>query len=125
MATVKVFDPPMCCSTGACGPDPDPALARFASDLQWLAAQGVIVDRYSLSVSPDKFAADPTVLAALKSQGTAILPIVMVDGSVIATTAYPSRDHLAAALGIGQPAAADAAAPISGRCCGESGGCCG
>ena len=33
MNKVEVFDPPMCCSTGVCGPSVDPALARFSSDL--------------------------------------------------------------------------------------------
>ena len=30
MKRVQVFDPPMCCSTGVCGPSADPALARGA-----------------------------------------------------------------------------------------------
>ena len=33
---IQVFDPPMCCSTGVCGPDVDPVLVRFAADLAWL-----------------------------------------------------------------------------------------
>jgi len=28
MSTIKVSDPPICCSTGVCGTDPDIALAR-------------------------------------------------------------------------------------------------
>ena len=36
MSKVQVFDPPMCCSTGVCGPEVDPALVRFAADLEWL-----------------------------------------------------------------------------------------
>ena len=39
MNKVEVFDPPMCCSSGVCGPSVDPALARFSSDLHWLAQQ--------------------------------------------------------------------------------------
>ena len=39
MKTVEVFDPAMCCSTGVCGPSVDPALSRFAADLDWLASQ--------------------------------------------------------------------------------------
>ena len=37
MNKIEVFDPPMCCSTGVCGPSVDPTLARFSSDLHWLA----------------------------------------------------------------------------------------
>jgi hypothetical protein len=40
MTTLEIFDPPMCCSTGVCGPDPDPRLPQFAADLAWLASRG-------------------------------------------------------------------------------------
>lgn len=49
---IRVFDPPMCCSTGVCGPSVDPELVRFSADLDWLKAQGVTVERYNLSSSP-------------------------------------------------------------------------
>lgn len=47
--TIQVFDKPMCCSTGICGPEVDQALVRFASDLDWLHRQGVQIERYNLS----------------------------------------------------------------------------
>ena len=31
MTHLQVFDPPMCCSTGVCGPQVDPELPRFAA----------------------------------------------------------------------------------------------
>ena len=40
MTTLQVFDKPMCCSTGICGPKVDPVLPKFASDLAWLKDQG-------------------------------------------------------------------------------------
>ena len=43
---LEVFDPPMCCTTGICGPSVDPALVQFAADLQWLADQRVHLERY-------------------------------------------------------------------------------
>ena len=36
MTHIDVFDPPMCCSTGVCGPSVDPLLATFAADVEWL-----------------------------------------------------------------------------------------
>jgi hypothetical protein len=45
---IQIFDPAMCCSTGVCGPSVDPELVRFAADLDWLARQGVEVERYNL-----------------------------------------------------------------------------
>jgi hypothetical protein len=62
MATVQVFDPPLCCASGACGPQVDPALAQFAADLEWLKSRGVRVER--------RFAAQPrTVRVALVTCG--------------------------------------------------------
>ena len=52
---LEVFDPAMCCSTGVCGPSPNPALAPFAADLDWVAAQGVGVRRYNLGQEPGAF----------------------------------------------------------------------
>jgi len=66
MKKLEVFDPPMCCSSGVCGPEVDPVLPRFAADLQWLAAQGVSVERYNLSQQPQAFVANPLVKAALR-----------------------------------------------------------
>lgn len=39
MAKGEIFDTSMCCSTGVGGSDVDPALSRFAADIEWLAAQ--------------------------------------------------------------------------------------
>ncbi|HRX83200.1 MAG TPA: arsenic metallochaperone ArsD family protein, partial [Pirellulaceae bacterium] len=36
MAKIEIYDKPMCCSTGICGPEVDPILPRFAADLDWL-----------------------------------------------------------------------------------------
>ena len=34
MTQLEVFDPPMCCTSGVCGPEVDPLLAAFAADIQ-------------------------------------------------------------------------------------------
>jgi hypothetical protein len=119
MPTVRVFDPPMCCSTGVCGPSVDPELARFSADLDWLTRQGVRVERFNLSQQPGAFANNAAVAGALKTKGNDCLPMVMVDERVAVEGAYPSRDTLAAIAGVvvrkleGAPAAA-------GGCCGPS-----
>jgi len=53
---IEVYDPPMCCSSGVCGPSVAPALPRFAGDLKWLKAQGVEVARHNLAQQPLAFA---------------------------------------------------------------------
>jgi arsenite methyltransferase len=116
-AAVQVFDPPMCCASGACGPTADPALARFAADLDWLKAQGGRVERYNLSQQPAAFAARPEVTEALAQAGTSCLPLILVEGRVVSRGRYPTRAELAAW--------ADAAAPASARTLPLSQGCCG
>jgi AhpD family alkylhydroperoxidase len=105
MISVHVFDPPMCCSTGICGPSVDPQLVRFAADLDWLKSQGVSVERFNLAQQPGAFAGDADVRAALESKGNEGLPLVKVDGEVKGTGVYPSREELAAWAGVGVPAA--------------------
>ncbi len=107
--TIQVFDPAMCCATGVCGPSIDPELARVSADLEWLRGQGVTVDRFNLSQEPGAFAGAPLVQQALQERGVECLPLVLVDGRIVAEGAYPARETLAALAGIvvqKQPAAA-------------------
>ena len=113
MATVEVFDPAMCCSTGVCGTDVDPKLSRFAGDLAWLAARGVQVERATLSAEPAKFVASDIVSQLLITQGADALPAVVVDGVLRASGRYPTRWEMAAWAQ--SPAAARAPAPATTR----------
>jgi hypothetical protein len=97
---VEVFDPAMCCSTGVCGPSPDPILPRFAADLEWLAQQGVEVTRHNLAQEPAAFAANFEVTSALAHQGTRCLPMILVNGEVVSKGKYPVRWTLARLAGI-------------------------
>ena len=72
MKKMVVFDPPMCCSSGVCGPVIDPTLPRFAADLSWLVGQGVVVERYNLSQQPQAFAMNENVRVALVQQGNSL-----------------------------------------------------
>ena len=103
MTVVHVFDPPMCCSTGVCGPSVDPQLVRFAADLDWLHRQGVSVERFNLSQQTSAFANDDAVRSALEKTGEAALPLLKVDGEIKSSGVYPSRDDLAAWAGLEAP----------------------
>ncbi len=96
MTTVEVFDPPMCCSTGVCGPAVDPALATFAADLQWAGENGAIVTRYNLAQEPGRFAGHDAVRKLLAEVGQDVLPVVVVDGEVRSSGRYPDRAEIAA-----------------------------
>lgn len=100
MVSVEVFDPAMCCSTGVCGPSVDPALARFASDLDWLGEQGAQVRRYNLGQEPGAFADNEAVRTLLHEKGEDVLPVVLVDGQMQSSGSLPSRDELAVLAGV-------------------------
>jgi hypothetical protein len=126
---VEVYDPAMCCSTGVCGPKVDPALAEFASDLDWLAQRGVDVTRFNLSQEPGAFVANPKISQLLQTSGEAALPAVVVEGEVRSSGRYPTRSELAAWAEAGDSSAASAVKiPVAAApCCGGASpqaGCC-
>jgi AhpD family alkylhydroperoxidase len=100
MKTVQIYDPAMCCPTGVCGPEVDPALVTFAADLKWLEEQGIEVQRFGLTHNPAAFVENDRVRDALTNTGEAALPMVLAGDAVIASGHYPKRDALAAALGL-------------------------
>ncbi len=120
---VKVFDPPMCCDTGVCGPDVDPKLTQFAADLDWLKDQGVDVSRFNLSQEPQAFVDHATVKAALDESGNDCLPLLVVDDEIVARGFYPTRDQLTSLVGV--DASTDASEQSDDQSgCEPSSGCC-
>lgn len=120
MKTLEVFDPAMCCSTGVCGVEVDPVLAQFAADLQWVAEQGITVNRHNLGQEPAAFAANPAVVKEMEA-GMERLPILVIDGQIASTGLYPSRAQLAQKLGL--KIGAGETAPAH-SCCSPTSGCC-
>jgi Arsenical resistance operon protein ArsD len=120
MTTLQVFDRPMCCSTGVCGPSVDPVLPRFAADLDWLKGQGVTVERYNLAQEPAPFTGHDDVKMILQRENIACLPLFRVNGEIVFKGRYPARSMMARWCGIGETIALPA-----GRtpCCGST-GCC-
>jgi len=126
MTHIEVFDPPMCCSSGVCGPSVDPTLAAFAADVAWLTAQGVTVVRHNLSQDPQPFVSNTRVLDRMQREGNSCLPIVLVNGEELGHGAYPRREELASAAGL--VAGASQTKPkirlSADQCCTPGSGCC-
>jgi len=122
MNKLEVFDPSMCCSSGACGVGVNPQLAQFAADLQWIAGRGVEVERHNISEDPQSFFDRPEVVREMRA-GLDHLPVVMLDGQIIATGIYPSLGELAARLGIALTP--EEAAQIKPAAACRTPGCCG
>ena len=129
MKTIQIYDRPMCCSTGICGPTVDPVLPRFAADLDSLKNAGHTVERYNLSQQPQAFIENKAIHELISTKGTEVLPVVVVDGHVVSRGIYPSREMLQ--MWSGGPASSAAgsgtgfALPTTDQgCCSGSTGCC-
>lgn len=91
---IQIFDPALCCSTGLCGVDVDPALVNFSADLAWAQQNGVSIERFNLAQQPLAFAENPTVRSFLERSGPQALPLVLLHGEVALAGRYPTRAEL-------------------------------
>ena len=110
MKNIQVYDPPMCCSTGLCGTEIDPALVSFAALLTELSRKGVSVERYNMGQQPMAFVENPTVKALLETEGTEALPLILLDGEVFQKGRYPTDGER---LSLGQAALGESAEHLS------------
>lgn len=119
MASIQIFDPALCCSTGVCGVEVDQALVSFAADVDWARQNGAQIERFNLAQQPMAFAENPLVRDFLERSGQEALPLILVDGEVALAGRYPKRTELARWLGIAMatPESAPASCCAGGRCC--------
>ena len=119
MASIQIFDPALCCSTGVCGVEVDQALVSFAADVDWAKQNGAQIERFNLAQQPMAFAENPHVRAFLERSGQEALPLILVDGEVALAGRYPKRTELARWLGMATatPEPAPASCCAGGRCC--------
>ncbi len=94
MKSLTVYDPPLCCSSGVCGPSVDDELVRVNADLEWLKKQGVEVTRFNLAQQPMEFASNEKVKTLLQEAGQEALPLIFLDGHLVASRFYPTREQL-------------------------------
>ncbi|SDO34207.1 arsenite efflux transporter metallochaperone ArsD [Alkalicoccus daliensis] len=99
---IEIFDPALCCSTGVCGPDVDPALTRMAKLHTDLQKQGYEVSRYNLAQEPQPFVENKLVNDLLHAEGPEALPAVLVDGELKKHGEYPTLSELAAWLNVAE-----------------------
>ena len=97
---IEIYDPAMCCSSGLCGPAIDPTLVTMNDAVLALKKQGVEIERFNLAQQPQAFMTNITVAELLHKNGKKILPVIIVNGAVFRTGAYPSYEDLCTALGI-------------------------
>jgi len=123
-ATISVYDPAMCCSTGLCGPGVDPQLLQVVRNLRRFEAEGITVERYNLAQQPDAFVQNSKVAGLLQAFGEKALPVTLINNDVFVYGRYPSRDEVVAALEQQREQEPVAAQNTDGGCTCGSGGCC-
>lgn len=99
MVNIEIFDPPLCCPTGICGPTVDPALLDAQEAILRVKTEfdgRVLVERFALGQQPAKFMQRPEVVAKLKAEGVAVLPLTVVGGQLFKEKSYPGYDELRA-----------------------------
>ena len=89
-ADIELFDPPMCCPTGICGPTLDQTLLDVNEMVLSLQRDNLRVERYQMASNPNAFLDNAEVMKLVREQQMAALPITVVRGKVIKTGAYPS-----------------------------------
>jgi hypothetical protein len=97
-ADVELFDPPMCCPTGLCGPALDQTLLNVNEMIMSLQRENLRVERYQMASNPNAFLSNAEVMKLVREKEMEALPIVVVRGKVIKVGAYPNTDEVHAAL---------------------------
>lgn len=96
--TVEIFEPPMCCPTGLCGPVQDQTLIDLLETVRTLESNGVRVARYQPGSHTSAFTGNQEVMAAVRARHTAALPITVVNGRIVKSGAYASLEEIRDAL---------------------------
>ena len=65
---VALFDPPMCCPTGLCGPALDQALLDVNEMIMTLQEQGLHVERYQMTSHPQQFMNSDDVMRLVREK---------------------------------------------------------
>jgi hypothetical protein len=97
-AAVEIFDPPMCCPTGLCGPTLDQTLLDVNEMVLTLQDEGVRVVRYQMSTDPQAFLSNAEVFRLIREREMEALPITVVNGQVVKVGDYPTLDEVHSAL---------------------------
>ena len=123
MKKMYIYEGPMCCSTGVCGPSPDDELMRVSTMVFKLTRSGASIERYNLTNNPKEFVDNKTVNKLLDEKGEDVLPIVIVDDEVVMTGKYPSNEEFYEMLFLSDDALEETNND-SGCGCSDSGCCC-
>ena len=95
-----IYEGMLCCSTGICGPEPDKALIQLTEDVRRLQAEfpDAKIIRASMSFNAQAYLEEPEVLKLVKTKGTDVLPITVLNGKILVKERYMTYDEMKSAL---------------------------
>lgn len=95
---MEIFDPPVCCPTGTCGPTQDQTLLDVSEMVVTLESEGYRVERYQMTTNPEVFLSNPDVMRLVNEKKTNALPITVIRGELVSEGKYITlsevRQHL-------------------------------
>lgn len=97
-ADIEIFDPPMCCPTGLCGPALDETLLDVNEMILALQSRNLHVERYQMTGNPNAFLGNAEVMKLVREKQMEALPITVVRGKVVKSGAYPTLTEINANL---------------------------
>ncbi len=91
-----IFEGPMCCPTGVCGPNVDKNLIDITETLKKLANEykDLKIIRGSMSFNVEMLLKTPVIRDLVKANGPSILPVTLIDGNVVMKQKYPKYEEL-------------------------------
>ncbi|MGB8644965.1 MAG: arsenite efflux transporter metallochaperone ArsD [Anaerolineae bacterium] len=95
---VEIFDPPLCCPTGMCGPTIDPVILDVNEMIVMLENEGIHVARYQMASHAQAFVNNREVFRLIREKQLAALPITVVRGQILQVGAYATLAQVRAAL---------------------------
>ena len=93
---INIYEPPMCCTSGVCGPAPDKKLMDLQDNIKRIEKEfpGVKINRYSMNFNPLDFSKNREVLTKVKTHRTEILPIITINDVIVKEKGYLSYTEM-------------------------------
>ncbi len=94
---LTIFEGPICCPTGVCGPTTDKEMIELNETLKKLGKEykGLKITRASMSFNVTLFMQTPLIRDLVKAKGVDILPVTVIDGKIVKKQGYPKYAELA------------------------------
>ena len=98
---IEFYEPPMCCSTGLCGPAPDERLIKLSENINYLKDKysDIKIERYMITTQPLKFRENASVYQLIKENGKNALPITTYNYEIVKIGEYPSLEEMEKRIG--------------------------